>query len=314
MLTPRRTRNKTFPLLAAAALVVVVGVLVWRGGGGAPHRKPILNRGSDTMVNVAQVWAEEYAKVSTNVAIEVAGGGSGVGIAALIDGTVALANSSRPLKPSEIAKATEAAGKAPVEFITGYDALAIYVHKDNPLDEITLPQLAELYGEGGHVARWSDLGVTNALCKRDRIIRISRQSSSGTYDFFREIALGKRDFKLGTLELNGSKEVVELVAHTPCAIGYSGMGYAVPGVKMLRVGRTPTGPFVAPTVEATHSRAYPIARPLLMYTLGDPDDDTRDYIDWIMSPAGQEIVARVGYVPLVIETPSPGQSPPPPRP
>lgn len=298
-MSPASRNRKPALLLLAVALAVAAAIWWGRSGSGrGHHREAILNRGSDTMVNVAQVWAEEYAKVCTNVAIEVAGGGSGVGIAALIDGTVALANSSRPLKPSEISKAREHAGKDPVEFITGYDALVVYIHKDNPLEEITLAQLAELYGEGGHVERWSDLGVTNTMCKRDRIIRISRQSSSGTYDFFREIALGKRDFKLGTLELNGSKEVVELVAHTPCAIGYSGMGYAVPGVKMLRVARKPEGPFVAPTAECALSGAYPIARPLLMYTLGEPEGRIREYMDWIMSPAGQEIVSRVGYVPL----------------
>lgn len=302
----RRSRKPVVPWLLAAGVVLLGAVLVWQGGRPhTPHRRPLLNRGSDTMVNVAQVWAEEYAKVRTNVAVEVAGGGSGVGIAALIDGTVALANSSRPLKPAEIEKARARAGKEPVEIIAGYDALAVFVHKDNPIEQITLHQLAEIYGEGGHIERWSDLGVTNTLCKRDRIIRVSRQSSSGTYDFFREIALGKRDFKLGTLELNGSKEVVDLVAHTPCAIGYSGMGYATPGVKMLRVARTAEGPFVAPTAEATLSRAYPIARPLFLYTLGQPEGDTRDFIEWILSPAGQAIVARVGYVPLRPPTDAP---------
>ena len=207
----------------------------------------LLNRGSDTMINVAQAWAEEYARVEPRVSVEVAGGGSGVGIAALIDGTVQIANSSRPMKAAERAAARASRGVDPVQHITGYDALVVYVHASNPVRSMTLGQLRELFAEGGRITRWSDLGVHHAACPRDTIVRISRQSSSGTYDFFREVALDTHDFKLGTLELNGSKEVVELVAHTPCAIGYSGMGYAtarrahaVPGQGRWRAGPADT--------------------------------------------------------------------------
>jgi phosphate transport system substrate-binding protein len=182
---------------------------------GASGKSVILNRGSDTMLNIAQAWAEEYARVEPGVSIEVAGGGSGVGIAALIDGTVELANSSRPLKDGEIGKATRQRGAAPTEFVAGYDALAVYVHESNPVDRLTLAQIAGIYADNGPIEGWSDLGVHHPTCPRDTVVRISRQSSSGTYDFFREIALDKHDFKLGTLELNGSKEVVELVSHTP---------------------------------------------------------------------------------------------------
>lgn len=258
----------------------------------------ILNRGSDTMVNVAQAWAEEYAQVAPNVSVEVAGGGSGVGIAALIDGTVEMANSSRPLRPSEVEQARIGRGAAPVEFVTGYDALAVYVHRDNPINGLTLAQLAAIYGEAGTATRWSDLGVTHPGCPRDTIIRISRQSSSGTYDFFREVALDKRDFKLGTLELNGSKEVVDLVGHTPCAIGYSGMGYATSAVKMLPLAKNDGSGLVAPTAITTLDRTYPIARPLYVFTIGQPHGETKRYLDWIMSNHGQRIVALVGYVPL----------------
>jgi phosphate transport system substrate-binding protein len=282
--------------LALAACLAAAGCGgVAQGAGG---KTMILNRGSDTMINVAQAWAEEYAKVEPTVSVEVAGGGSGVGIAALIDGTVELANSSRPLKPAEIEKAQEKRGVAPVEFVAGYDALVVYVHKGNPLTQVTLDQIQGMFAEGGPLTRWSDLGISNTACARDTIIRISRQSSSGTYDFFREIALRKHDFKLGTLELNGSKEVVELVSHTPCAIGYSGMGYATPAVKMLRVARDANSPYVEPTPAATLDGSYPIGRPLYLFTAGEPRGPTRHYIDWIMSDAGQRIVSRVGYVAL----------------
>lgn len=263
----------------------------------AADRTVLLNRGSDTMVNVAQAWAEEYAGVAPDVSVEVAGGGSGVGIAALIDGTVQIANSSRPMKAAERDAIRAARGAVAIEHVSGYDALVVYVHAKNPLPSMTLAQLREVFAEGGRITRWSELGVRHDACPRDTIIRVSRQSSSGTYDFFREVALDRHDFKLGTLELNGSKEVVDLIAHTPCAIGYSGMGYATPGVRMLSLARD-GGPPVAPTAEATLDGSYPIARPLYMYTAGEPEGETKRYLEWIHSPAGQRIVSSVGYVPL----------------
>ncbi len=284
-------------LIAPTALLACVLTGAACQGGSASGRSVLLNRGSDTMINVAQAWAEEYATVAPDVSVEVAGGGSGVGIAALIDGTVEIANSSRPMKPAERDAVRASRGTEAVQHVTGYDALAVFVHESNPVQSMTLQQLRELFAEGGTVRRWSDLGVQHPRCPRDTIIRISRQSSSGTYDFFREVALAKHDFKLGTLELNGSKEVVELVAHTPCAIGYSGMGYARDGVRMLALSKDGGAP-VPPTPEATLDRSYPIARPLYMYTAGEPGGDTKRYLDWIHSPAGQRIVSAVGYVPL----------------
>jgi phosphate transport system substrate-binding protein len=284
-----------------SALVVILSAGIAAGGGcrqSSTRHSVILNRGSDTMINVAQGWAEAYAEVVPEVSVEVAGGGSGVGIAALIDGTVHIANSSRPLKADEIEKARAHHGVDPVEVVAGYDALAVFVHRENPVGQLTLAQIQAIYAEDGAALRWSDLGVLNRACRRDTIVRLSRQSSSGTYDFFREIALGRNDFKLGTLELNGSKEVVELVSHTPCAIGYSGMGYATAGVKMLAIARDEASPAVAPSVVAALDRSYPIARPLYVFTVGQLNGETQRYIDWILSDAGQRIVAKVGYVPL----------------
>lgn len=292
--------------VAVLVSVALAGVSCGGGRAGEGTRHVILNRGSDTMINIAQAWAEAYAEAAPDVSVEVAGGGSGVGIAALIDGTVQMANSSRPMKAAERDAARTARGAEAVQTITGYDALAVYVHRDNPLDSLTLKQMKALFAEGGAVERWSDLGVRNTACPRDRIIRISRQSSSGTYDFFREVALAKTDFKLGTLELNGSKEVVELVAHTPCAIGYSGMGYATPGVKALGIAKTDDGPAVRPTPETALDRSYPIARPLYVYTIGQPTGELKRYMEWILSPAGQALVKAVGYVPL--GSPGGGQS------
>jgi len=268
-------------------------------GGGTARKTSIQVKGSDTMVNVAQAWAEEYKKISPDAAIEVSGGGSGVGIAALTKGTIDIATSSRNMKPEEIATARKNTGKEPMEFIVGYDALGIYVHKDNPLTEITADQLAQIYMEGGKVTKWSDIGVTIPGGASDEIVRVSRQSSSGTYEFFREHILNKKDFKLGSRDMNGSKEVVDLVASTPTAIGYSGMGYNEPGkVKMLKVSSKPGQPAVEPTVANTLDKSYPIARTLQIYTLGEPSGKLKKYIDWGMSDAGQMILEKCGYVPL----------------
>lgn len=300
--TPRPTR----PLLAVAAACLAASC----GGPARPAPSEVIqNKGSDTMVNVAQVWAEAYRKAAPDVEVEVSGGGSGVGIAALVKGAVDIANASRDIKPAEAEAAFENTGKKPADFKVGYDALAVFVHRDNPLEEVTLAQLKEIYAEGGRLRRWSDLGVTIPGTKDDRIVRVSRQSSSGTYEFFRDKALGKEDFRLGSLDLNGSKEVVELVAVTPTAIGYSGMGYATDEVKMLRVSPKAGVPGVGPTVEAVHDRSYPLARSLHIYTLGEPEGAVKAYVDWILSPAGQDVVKEAGYVPAVV--PASGAAPAP---
>lgn len=268
------------------------------GAGGGAARTTIQNKGSDTMVNVAQVWAEEYKKTHPDVEVEISGGGSGVGIAALIKGTIDLANASRDMKAGEKEQAKKNTGKEPREFVVGFDALAVYVHKDNPLTEATHAQLAEIFAEGGKVTKWSQLGV-KMPAGQDDIVRVSRQSSSGTYEFFREHVLNKKDFKLGSRDMNGSKEVVELVASTPSAIGYSGLGYNEPGkVRMLRISPQAGQPAIEPSLATASSKLYPIARPLLIYSLGEPQGKLKEYVDWIMSDAGQQVVARSGYVPL----------------
>lgn len=257
-------------------------------------------KGSDTMVNVAQAWAEEYKKIKPSVDIEVSGGGSGVGIAALERGTIDIATASRNMKPNEIEQTQKNTGKDAKEFIVGYDALAIYVHKDNPIQEITLEQLDKIYAENGAVTNWSQLGIVIPGVKDDKIVRISRQSSSGTYEFFREHVLQKKDFKLGSRDMNGSKEVVELVANTKTAIGYSGMGYATDNLKMVSLAMKKGDVAYEPTVENALAHTYPLARSLLLYTLGDPEGEEKEYIDWILSAVGQEILKDNGYVPLPV--------------
>jgi phosphate transport system substrate-binding protein len=182
--------------------------------------------------------------------------------------------------------------------VVGYDALAIYVHKDNPLEQITTEQIAQIYSEGGTITKWSQLGVNIPGTTDDTIVRVSRQSSSGTYEFLREHVLKNKDFKNGSRDMNGSKEVVELVGSTLTAIGYSGMGYASPAVKMLKVAAKEGDTAYPPNVENTLKKTYPIARSLQVYTLGEPQEAVKTYIAWTMSDAGQKIVESSGYVPL----------------
>ena len=258
------------------------------------------NKGSDTMVNLAQAWAEEYRKVKPTVAIAVSGGGSGTGIAALENGTVDLANASREIKAEEhelIVK--NSGGKHPIEHTVAFDALAIYVHKDNPIASINKAQLAAIYGEKGTVTKWTDIGVTVPGCADQEIVRISRQSNSGTYDYFREWTLGKDgDFKLGSRDMQGSKDVADIVTQTPCAIGFSGMGYLTDELKAACVAVDDTTPCAVPTQASVLDKSYPISRGLYIYTVGEATGDAGSYLQWIMSDAGQTIVEKAGFVPL----------------
>jgi len=255
--------------------------------------------GSDTMVILAAAWQERYKDVEPSVRIQVKGGGSGVGIAALCSGRIEIATASRPLKPEEAALAKERTGKTPREFVVGRDALAIFVHPSNPLDSITIPELAEIYGENGRITQWSELGATPPDCADGEIVRISRQNSSGTYAYFKEAVLGKnREYKQGATSQGGSSDVVTLISRTPCAIGYSGMGYQSDTVKMLNVAKAKDKPAVAPSKATTQDGSYPIARPLFLYTLGEPEGQVKRFIEWILSPDGQQVVERMGYVPV----------------
>ncbi|HVN31028.1 MAG TPA: phosphate ABC transporter substrate-binding protein [Thermoanaerobaculaceae bacterium] len=298
----RHTSPVAAVLLIAGLSAGFGALLLPNGCGGGKGPKPanatIQVKGSDTMVNVAQAWAEEYKKVEPGVEVEVSGGGSGVGIAALEKGTIDIANASRDMKTDEIEQAKRNTGKEPKEFIIGFDALAVYVNKDNPLNEVSLDQLSQIFAEGGTITTWSQLGVSIPGVSDDTIVRVSRQSSSGTYEFFREHVLNRKDFKLGSRDMNGSKEVVELVGTTKTAIGYSGMGYTTPSVKMLRLARKAGDPAVAPTVENTLNKSYPLARSLQVYTLGEPEGAVKKYVEWMLSKAGQRILQESGYVPI----------------
>ena len=283
----------------AARLSGLASIVALACGGASEDgaRALIQNKGSDTLVNVAQAWAESYGEVDSTVAVAVSGGGSGTGISAMINGTVDVANSSRRMTSSEIA-AARANGADPVEHLVGYDALAVYVHAHNPLDALSMRQLAGIYGDDGTIERWSQLGIEIPGCPSDEIVRVSRQNNSGTFAYFREAVLDNYDFKLGSHDMHGSKDVVDLVAHTPCAIGYSGLAYATPEVKTPCLADGGGETCVAPSMETALDGSYPISRPLLMYTPGDPAGGVKEYLEWVLGEEGQCIMLEAGYTPV----------------
>jgi len=282
-----KTLFKPFATVLIATFIVV---------SSAQARTVIQNKGSDTLVNVAQAWAEAYQKVKPEVAIAVSGGGSGTGIAAMINGTVDIANASRKMKEREV-KMAEERGQDPVEHVVGYDALAVYLHQNNPANELSKAQLADIYGREGKAKKWSDLGITVPGCGSDKIVVVSRQNNSGTYVYFKKAILGKGKYRSGTLDMHGSKDVVDLVEKTPCAIGYSGLAYATEHVKLVCIADKAGDKCVNPSVATAVDRSYPIARPLFMYTNGQPKGDIKDYLDWILSDIGQCIILNKGYAP-----------------
>jgi len=256
-------------------------------------------KGSDTLVHVAQTWAEEYQYKKRDVAISVGGGGSGTGFQAMLNGTADLVNASRGIDATELERAQEL-GMAPVEYIVGFDALAVYLHKDNPLKSITFAQLAQIFGRDGGIRRWSDLGIEIPGCKDQEIVRAGRQASSGTFVYFRSAVLKKaqKRYDLGILDMLSSKDVVQLVERTPCAIGYSGLAYAIPGVKMACVAKGESDSCVLPSIGSAIDKSYPIARPLFVYAKNQPSGEIRSYLEWILSDEGQCIVKLKGYAPV----------------
>ena len=263
-------------------------------------RIPIQNRGSDSMAIAVAAWSEAYQNVDKHVGVAVSGGGSGTGIAAMINGLVDIANSSRSLFKKEISMAKEA-GIDPQEHVVGYDAVAVYLHPDNPIQALSFAQLSEIFGRGGNVSRWTDLGIEVPGCKDQHIVLVGRQNSSGTYAYFRKQAIGEKyrnKFRTGVLGMQASKDLVDLVGKTPCAIGYSSFAYAVPSVKIACIAPETGGQCIKPSIESIIDRSYSMTRPLYMYTNGQPEGEIKKYIDWVLSDEGQCILTDRQYAPL----------------
>jgi len=256
----------------------------------------IQNVGSDTIVNLAVEWAEEYQEHHPDVRIAVTGGGSGTGIAGLINGAVDIANASRQMKPEEL-EAAETNGITPVEHVIARDAIAIVIHPSNPVDRLTLQQLSDIFS--GRITNWSEVEG------EDRpIVLLSRESNSGTHVYFLEhvVRLGDKHattlFSPDTLLMPSSEGISAEVRQNLNSIGYDGLGYVTPDQKTIAVAVNPDGPFVLPKIETVNSGDYPIARDLYMYTAGEPQGAIAEYLAWIRSPEGQAIVGDLGFVPL----------------
>jgi phosphate transport system substrate-binding protein len=302
-----RSSGQSSRVLTPAVFLLVLVVACSRTDDSSTPGTSVVIRitGSDTMVNLVQAWAENYHKVRPEVAVQIAGGGSGVGIAGLIEGILDIAASSREIEPGELETATRRNGVKPTEFTVALDGLAIYTHRSNPIEQISIEELAEVYGEGGTILKWSQLGIRNPACVSDEIIRVSRQNNSGTYVYFREALLGtSRELKLGSIDQSGSKDVVVLVSRTPCAIGYSGMAYVIPAVKQLKLSRKRGEPPVPPSNQTAVDGTYPLARPLYLYTREAPRGAVGEFLDWVLGERGQKIVEDIGYV--RVNTPPPG--------
>jgi phosphate transport system substrate-binding protein len=255
----------------------------------------IKNTGSDTLVNLALAWAEAYMAGHPGVRISVTGGGSGTGITSLINGTIQIANASREMKPEEIAAARKN-GIDPVRHTVALDAIAVIANPANPVDGLTMRRIADIYT--GRIRRWSEVGGEDWP-----IVLLSRESNSGTYVYFLEEVIRLGDsrntdlFSPETLLMPSSEGIGSEVRQNPNTIGYDGLGYVTPDQKVIAVAREEGRPFIVPSAETVLNGSYPIARPLFMYTAGEPPRPIADYIDWIEGP-GQRLVKELGFVPL----------------
>jgi phosphate transport system substrate-binding protein len=256
----------------------------------------IENKGSDTMVNLALAWAEQYQKLHPEVRLSVTGGGSGTGIAALINHTVDIANASRQIKPEEKA-AAEKNGVQPVEHVVARDAIAVIVNPNNPINQLTIQQISDIYS--GKINNWAEVGGEDMV-----IVRLSRETNSGTHVYFLEQVLrsgqsgNKTLFAQDTLLLPSSEGITAEVSDNPHAIGYDGLGYITPDVKVVAVAKDQKSAFIMPSAESVNNASYPIARDLYMYSIGEPTGAIRAYLDWMLTPEAQAITKTLGFVPI----------------
>jgi phosphate transport system substrate-binding protein len=254
-------------------------------------------KGSDTMVNLSQAWAEDYMKMHPGTSVAVTGGGSGTGISALLNNTCDIAEVSREMKDAEIALARQK-GIDPRKIVVALDGLAVIVHPSNPVSHLTLSQIADIYT--GKITSWSAVGGRNA-----RIVLLSREVNSGTHVYFKEHVLrhgdvnAKEEFTPEALLLPSSQAIADEAAQNPDAIGYYGMGYVSPSVKVIALASGTDSPAVLPSIATVRDGTYPISRPLIMYTKGEPAGLTKAFIDYVLSPAGQEVVKRIDFVPVI---------------
>jgi phosphate transport system substrate-binding protein len=287
-------------LLVASALVAGCSArpVEAQAGGSVANRaavqRTIENKGSDTLVNLALAWAEAYVQAKPEVRVSVTGGGTGTGIAAMLNGTVDIANASREIKPEEM-KAAKEKGMTPRQFVVAGDAIAIIINPENPVQQLTLQQLSDIYS--GKIRNWREVGGEDGP-----IVLLSRESNSGTYVYFLEnvVRLGKSSdllFSPDTLLMPSSEGISAEVRQNPNAIGYDGLGYVTPDQKVIAVAKDGKASYVFPSKESVTDGTYPIARALYMVTPDEPSEQVKAYLDWVRTE-GQVMVAQLGFVPL----------------
>ena len=293
----RRILTLLHASLTILSMLMLTGCQPISSGADAVTRElEIENKGSDTIVNLALAWAERYQEIAPEIRISVTGGGSGTGIAALINGTVDIANASRQIKPEEF-EAALANGIEPIEHIIARDAIAIVVHRENPVNELTLQQISDIFS--GVITNWQQIGG------EDRpIVRLSRETNSGTHIYFLEevLRMGEEDnqtlFSPATLLLPSSEGISAEIRQNPNAIGYDGLGYVTEDMKVIAVAVDDSSPYIMPNSTTVLDNTYPIARDLYMYTAGVPSDEIAHYLNWILSEDAQFIVSELGFVPV----------------
>jgi phosphate transport system substrate-binding protein len=281
-------RKSLFTLVMLSICILVIGSISVFSQG-----RNISIKGSDTMVILGQRWAETYMKKNPAAKIQVTGGGSGVGLAALINGTTDIAESSRPMKDAEKSQLQQKRGVPVFELAVALDGLAVYVHEKNPLHELSLEQLKKIYT--GVAKNWKDVGGND-----QRIILYGRENSSGTYAYFKEHVLENADYYPTTQTLPGTAAVINAVSKDIRGIGYGGIAY-LKGVKALKVKRNDSTAAVEPSLENVQKNIYPISRFLFWYLAGQPKDQIKKLTDWVVSAEGQSVVNDVGYYPLSAE-------------
>jgi phosphate transport system substrate-binding protein len=242
------------------------------------------------MVILGQRWAETYMKEHPDKRIQVTGGGSGTGIAALINGGTDICEASRPMKDKEKEMVRARHSKDVTEIPVALDGIAIYVPESSSVQTITMPQLKSIFT--GTITNWRDVGG-----KDQRIVAYSRENNSGTYVFFKEHVLNNEDFARDIQTLPGTAAVVNAVSKDAASIGYGGIAYAT-GIKALSVKKDDASEAIKPTMESVESGRYPLSRSLFFYTVGQPEGEIKEFIDWVLSPEGQKVCEEVGYYPL----------------
>jgi phosphate transport system substrate-binding protein len=275
-------------IMTKAALAATLALGAW--GAKPALAGTVTVKGSDTMVVLGQRWAEEYMKSHPSTTIQVTGGGSGTGISALINGTTDVCEASRAMKEAEKKQLADKAGAPPVEITVAKDGLSVYVNDSNPINELTMDQLKQIFT--GKVENWKQVGGPDA-----RIIPYSRENSSGTYVFFKEHVLQNADYTPRAQAMPGTAAVVNAVVKEKFGIGYGGAAYAK-GIKVLKVKKDAGSAAIAPEDKTIKDGTYPLSRPLFFYVRAKPSAEIKAFTDWVLSPAGQGIVTKVGYFPI----------------